>query len=216
MTRERWRQLIIAFWVVIIGMLLWQFVSYNQSMTQQAVQHPAQTQFIFLHTNAPAAAPGMSHSNTADIKQSDFTVQPNTPSTFNYTCVITLKNVGHAPATGIQVWVRPYRGTSNYDEDIGQQRTRVLDDHDPISMLGDWLSFPDLAPGESATRTDVFLNRTDAKPGSNPNPQIIFETVKPQPGAKPASSTPSTTPAPVPDATPAPATPRTHQSPAAS
>ena len=45
----------IAFWVVIGALLLWQFYAFNKRMTQSVEDHPAQTTFIFLHTNAPAA-----------------------------------------------------------------------------------------------------------------------------------------------------------------
>jgi hypothetical protein len=199
MDRNRIRQLMIAFWVFIVAMLLWQFFSYNASLTQEAITHPVQKQYFFFHTNAPAATPSMAHSDKADIVQTNYTVQPGTPSSSSFTCLVTLKNVGSKPATSIQICVRPYRGVSNYDEDVGHQRNPgTLADDDPISLFNDWLSFPDLAPGESATRSVIFTNRTDIKPGANPKPQILFETVKApaKPAAAPSAATPPATPQP--------------------
>jgi hypothetical protein len=183
------RKLIIAFWVFIGFMLIWQLYSYNQGMNQQAIDHPTQTQFIFLHTNAAPVSPRVVRSDEADVEQTSFVVQPETPSAGSFTCLVTLKNVGLSKATDIQVCVRPFRGASNFDEDVGHQTsTGPLSDDDPISRFNDWLSFPDLAPGQSDTRSINFTNRTDYNPGVNPKPQIIFKTEKtpPKPAAAPA------------------------------
>jgi hypothetical protein len=196
----RTRQLIIAFWVFIGVMLIWQLYSYNQGMEKTATDHPVQTTFIFLHTNAAPVAPSMAHSDNADIQQVNYIVQSNTPSEGSFTCLVTLKNVGGATGTGIQISVRPYRGVSNYDEDVGHQNTLVLSDDDPVSQFNAWLSFPDLAPGQSYTRPVIFTSRPDIKPGENPKPQIIFETDKtktatpPAPSESPASPSPPITP----------------------
>jgi hypothetical protein len=128
--------------------------------------------------------------------QTSFVVQPDTPATGSFTCLVTLKNIGNVKATSIQVCVRPFRGVSTIDIDVGGNRGGTLDDNNPISMISDWLSFPDLDPGESRTLSDVFLTRPDIHPGVNPRPQIIFEA------AKPDSAAPSSPEAPVaPDAT---------------
>jgi hypothetical protein len=191
------RKYIIAFWVFIGSMLAWQFYSYNKGMDQAAVEHPKQTSFIFLHTNAPAATFSSAHSNKADVQQTSFVVQQDTPSTGNFTCLVTLKNVGVVRATGIQICVRPYRGVSNYDEDVGHQANRgVLSDDDPLSQFNSWLSFPDMDPGQSITRPISFLTRPEIKAGLNPTPQILFENEK--------STTTAPAPTPV---TPAPAPP---------
>jgi hypothetical protein len=193
----RTRQLIIAFWVFIGVMLIWQLYSYNQGMEKTATDHPAQTTFIFLHTNAAPVAPSMVHSDSADIQQVDYVVQPDTPSVGSFTCLVTLKNEGGATGTSVQISVRPYRGVSNYDEDVGHQNAVVLSDDDPASQFNDWLSFPDLAPGESVTRPVIFTSRPDIKPGANPKPEIIFDTDKTKTASQAApSETPAAPPLP--------------------
>ncbi|MCE0522756.1 MAG: hypothetical protein LV480_07580 [Methylacidiphilales bacterium] len=178
---SRTRKLIIAFWVFIVCMLLWQFYTYNQGLTQAAIDHPQQEHFYFFHTNAPPAAPSTAHTSGADVEQVGFTTEQNVPAPGYFTCHVTLKNVGNAKAEAIQIMVRPFRGVSNYDQDVGQQHTIVLTDDDPISKFGDWLSFPDLAPGESSTQTISFMSRSDFQPGANPKPNILFHSEKPKP-----------------------------------
>ncbi len=210
MTRSQ--KIITAFWVFIIGMIIWSFFSYNSSLNQQAEQHPEQTKFIFLHTNAAPIAPAAAHPDKAEVQQIGYTVQMDTPSAGNFTALVTLKNVGAMPATNVQICVRPYRGATNYDEDVGHSDPRGLSDDDPLSKFNDWLSFPDLAPGESMTRPIVFTTRTEIKPGHNPKPQIVFTSDKngPKTPREPETApgtTPANTPAP-PDNT----TPHTHHS----
>jgi len=184
-----WRKLVVAFWIFFGVMVLWSFYDYNRGLTQQAVDHPVQEHFYFFHTNAPSGATAPSR-NGPDIVQTAFVVQPDTPAKGSFTCLVTLKNLGGQKATGIQVNVRPYRGTFTGDVDVGgPSRSGTLSDDDPIAQIGDWLSFPDLAPGESSTQSDVFFARSDVKPGLNPKPNIIFEAVKPAP-ATPASTPP--------------------------
>jgi hypothetical protein len=203
MTRtQKW---IVAFWVFIGVMCIWSIFSYNATLNQEAEQHPAQTKFVFLHTNAAPVAPVAARADKADVEQVHYEVQLDTPSRGSFTSVVTLKNLGTVPATNIQINIRPYRGASALDLDAGRQNAPTLSDDDPLAKFGDWLSFPDLAPGESATRTDVFVAQlTDLKPGSNAKPQIIFESDKkgPMKPRAPEAATPSTTPAPAPDTTP--------------
>jgi hypothetical protein len=175
------RRLIIAFWAFIVIMGIWEFYTYNQGVNQATLDHPQQAHFYFFHTNGPPVAPSQVHANGADVEQTAFVVQDNTPSRGNFTCLVTLKNLGNAKATGIQVNVRPYRGVSKSDDDVGRSDTTVLSDNDPTSQFGQYIPFPDLAPGESSTQSVSFLSRDDYKPGKNPNPDIIFETEKPPP-----------------------------------
>ena len=179
---SRTRKLIIAFWIFIGCMLLWQFYSYNKGLDQAAIAHPQQKQYWF--TNSVATAPAASTQPTrdgADVQQAGFSVEDNAPSTGSFTCHVTLKNRGNAKAVGIQVSVRPYRGISRGDEDAGHTDMSVLSDSDPISQFGQWVTFPDLAPGESSTQSVVFLGRTDVRPGTNPKPEIHFQTEKAKP-----------------------------------
>jgi len=176
---SRTQVLIVAFWLGIVGMLIYQFYNYNESLSQTAIDNTPQQHFYFFHTNAPAAAAPVAPRNGADVVQTKFEVQPNTPENGSFTCLVTLKNVGNQKATGVQISVRPYRGVSNVDIDVGQERGGVLPEDDPISQYNAWVDFPDLAPGESSTQSVNFLNRNDYSPGINPDPEIIFQSVKP-------------------------------------
>jgi hypothetical protein len=179
---SRTRKLIIAFWIFIGCMLLWQFYTYDRGLTQAAIEHPQQKQFWFTNSVAAApAAPTQPAHDGADVEQTGFSVEDNTPGTGSFTCHVTLKNRGNAKAVGVQVSVRPYRGISRGDEDVGHTPTGIVSDSDPISQLGQWVTFPDLAPGESSTRSVIFIGRTDVRPGTNPKPEILFQTEKAKP-----------------------------------
>ena len=175
------RKLIIAFWVFIVGMLLWQFYDYDQGFKQAAIDHPQQEHFWFTNSVAAPAAPTQAHRDGADVRQTGFSVTDNAPGAGSFTCHVTLKNEGNAKAVGIQVSVRPYRGITRGDEDVGHTDMSILSDDDPISQFGQWVSFPDLAPGESNTQDVIFIGRTDVRPGTNPNPEIQFQTEKAKP-----------------------------------
>jgi hypothetical protein len=176
------RKLIIAFWVFIICMLLWQFYDYDRGVKEAAIVHPQEEHFWFTNTVATApTAPAQAHAAGADVEQTGFSVEDNAPSTGSFTCHVTLKNKGNAKAVGIQVSVRPYRGITRGDEDAGHSAMSTLSDNDPISQFGQWISFPDLAPGESSTQNVVFVSRNDVRPGTNSNPEIQFQTEKAKP-----------------------------------
>jgi len=178
---SRARMLIISFWVFIGCMLLWQFYQYDQGLTQDAIEHPKQEHFWFTNSVANASAPaGSSQAATSgpNVQQTGFEVENNKPGTGSFTCNVTLKNVGNAKAVGVQVNVRPYRGITLGDVDVGHANMATLSDNDPVSQFGSWVNFPDLAPGESSTQAVVFTMRTDYQPGTNPNPDILFQPEK--------------------------------------
>jgi hypothetical protein len=53
------------------------------------------------------------------------------------------------------------------------------DDDDPISQLGEWVTIPDLAPGQSDSESAVFLDQPNKRPNDdNPQLEIHFEPVK--------------------------------------
>ena len=124
-------------------------------------------------------------SDGPDVQQIAYSVEENTPTSVSFTCKVTLKNVGNAKATNVQVAVRPYHGTRTDNEDVGPNTDTMtfLDDNDYRAQIVEWVTFPDLAPGESSTKSTVFLSRTDLKPGTNPKPEILFEPEKAKPPA---------------------------------
>jgi hypothetical protein len=174
------RTWIIFFWVFIVGMLVWQFYSYNQGLTKQEEEHPTQQHFFFYQTNAASLPVAPAKHADAYVEQTGFTVENDTPGRGSFTCHVTLKNNGEAKATGVQVKVRPYRGIEIGDADAGPntQNVQKLDDNDPLSQMNQWVSFPDLAPGESSTQSAVFLATGNWPPGDNPKPEIVFDTAK--------------------------------------
>jgi hypothetical protein len=194
---SRFRQLVVAFWIFIGIMLLWQFYTYNQAMNKPP-DHPAQTQFFFIHSTADsAAAPAQPVRDGAYVEQTGYTVKNDDPAPGSFTVYVTLKNTGNAKAVGVQIHVRPFRGMRLGDEDAGNSQLRIVDDNDPVARIGDWVSFPDMAPGESSTQTTTFLNTPGATPvipGVTPTgvpgqptqklvPQIVFDTEKTKPAA---------------------------------
>jgi len=162
-------------------MLLWQFYSYDQGVKQAAIIHPQQEHFYFFPSNAAPVAPAQAHRGGADVQQTQYSVENDTPGKGSMTCHVTLKNVGNAKAVGIQIFVRPFRGASNFDEDVGQSDTTPVSDDEPLGKFGQWLTLPDLAPGESSTQSVVFMSRRFVIQGTNPNPEILFQTEKAKP-----------------------------------
>jgi hypothetical protein len=187
------QKLIIAFWIFVLIMLIWQFYSYNQRVTQDAINHPQQQHFWFTNSlGGPVAPVAPTVQNGADVEQTGYTLEDNVPANGSFTIHVTLKNVGNAKATGVQIHVRPYRGMRLGDEDAGNSVLRILPEDDPLSQFGDWVDFPDLAPGESSTQSVSFLhqgNATPVIPGQTPTgvpgqkpqklkPEIVFSSEK--------------------------------------
>jgi hypothetical protein len=192
MTPTRW--LIVAFWIFIPCMLIWQAYTSEVNSERELAAHPKQEHFFF---DAPDTKPTVDpNAFAAKVLQVGFSIT-NNPMQSNFIAHVTLKNMGNAKATGIQVWVRPYRGVS-----VGGSRNgdgagaRQLPDDDPISLMGQWVSFPDLAPDESYTYDVTFISRDDVKPGANPKPQIVFESEKPQPPSDDTDTSTNTSPSP--------------------
>jgi len=189
---SRTKKLIFAFWVFIVIMLLWQFYTYNESLKRQAIDHPRQTQFFFIHTNAALVVAAPVQQTGPDVQQVGYSIEGSTPSDGNFTIHATLKNVGKTKAVAVQLHVRPYRGMRLGDEDVGNSPLRILPEDDPLSQYGTWVSFPDLAPGESNTQSVIFLDHqgaTPVVPGKSDlgvpgqpmeklTPEIIFDTAK--------------------------------------
>jgi hypothetical protein len=96
--------------------------------------------------------------------------------------------VGNVTATGLEVNVRPYRGILNGDESNGHvhvtsgggpgNNVGPIDDNDPISQYGQWVTLPDLPPGQSISDAVVFGNQPGRLPNDNPKLEIIFKPAK--------------------------------------
>jgi hypothetical protein len=182
MTPMRWA--ITLFWVFIGIMLIKQFYDYDQGRQKQLVAHPTPQHYFFNATTPPEFLPPAAknpHLRSANVHQMRYWVEDHSGSTGSFTAYVVLKNLGNAKATGIQAQVRPYRGSMMGDVDGGHSSLHALSDNDPMSQFGQWINAPDLAPGESTTQTVVFVNHPGYGPGSNPSPQILFETEKTNP-----------------------------------
>jgi hypothetical protein len=174
MTKTRW--LILLFWVVVIGMILKQCHDSDAKQQQEFQAHPAQTHFFFTPPPKPPAAP-LPPKQDADVQQTSFTVQDDTPGPGSFTCQVTVQNKGLSKAQSVQVQVRPFFGAHRDDEGGRINDTRI-NGMDPIVQTNTWVSFPDLNPGESSTQTATFLDQPHIHPGFNSQPQIKFETAK--------------------------------------
>ncbi len=173
------RMAIWAFWIFIIGMMIWEFYSYNQDLTQQAHDHPADGHFFFYHKDPKAVPkPEQMEHNGPFLTQTGFTVEPGVPNYASFTCHVTVKNIGTAKATNIQVCVRPFKGIKVGDEDLSNKPLQTLPDSDPTSLIDQWVTLPDLAPGQSASQSAVFYNKPGFNPGRNPDPLMRFEAEK--------------------------------------
>jgi hypothetical protein len=179
-----WTQrLIWAFWIFVVIMLLWQFYDYNKKISTPDPAHPTQDHYFFYMPKpggAQAAAGGPAEHDGPFVEQTGFTIEDNTPTSVSFTCHVTLKNTGKAKATGVQVEVRPYRGTLISDGDDGGARnsTATLPDTDPLAQISQWVTFPDLDPGESSTQSAVFMKQGSHEYGSNPKAEVVFEPEK--------------------------------------
>ncbi|MCE0497597.1 MAG: hypothetical protein LV481_06600 [Methylacidiphilales bacterium] len=177
-----WRRiLIVAFWTFVVVMLAWQAYNYNA----QVVTHPkpAPEQHYFYNPGLiPSSGP-----KVPDVRQTSYRVIPDSPQPGSFTVQFTIKNVGTATATNIQVKIRPYRGFIPGDPDnpppggtaSGPPIPAVpLSDNDPTSQYGQWVSMPDLAPGQSNSESAVFPNQPNMSPIDSPKLEINFSPAK--------------------------------------
>jgi hypothetical protein len=172
MTPLRW--FIVLFWVVVIFMILKGCYDSEMAREHEEQMHPpAPSGLPFPPAPQPTPPPAPTPQG-AKVVQTGCVIQFETPPG-NFTCVVTVKNIGDQKATGVQLHLRPYRGSMRGLVDIGPQRG-TLSDTDPLSQMGTWLGFPDLAPGDSATQTASFMNQPNIMPGRNPDPEIDYKT----------------------------------------
>jgi len=171
------RPFIWAFWIFVISMLIWQAYQYNQKISAPDPQHPTDAHYFFYQPNPHAAAAPVV-SDGPNVVQAAFSIQDNTPTTSNFTCNVTLKNTGKAKALNVQVRVRPYRGQPMGDTDMGRTAIVPVSDDSTLGQFGQWLEFPDLAPGESSTQSVMFVKQAGGNYGNNPSPEILFSPEK--------------------------------------
>jgi len=168
----------IIFWVFIVGMLLWQFSSYNSGLDRKLAATPKRPDHFYYNaqTLAPAVPP---KPDAADVKQVSFTTTSESPTAGSFTCHVTLKNVGNLKAINVQIQVAPYLGAilGELDGD-GRSSARSLTSNDSVTQITQWVAFPDMAPGETVTKDATFFNQTGYRPGTNYPPVITFESEK--------------------------------------
>lgn len=167
---------IVLFWIFVIVMVFKQCHDSNVQLEQQSEQTPQH--FFFSHPPEQKMRMLPVTNPDADVEQTGFTVDDNTPGQGSFTCNVTLKNIGGKTATGVQVAVRPFRGGRFGNDNVGHAPSGILSDNDPLAQLESWVAFPDLAPGEQSTQSVVFLKQVGFTPGNNPRPEIDFRTAK--------------------------------------
>jgi hypothetical protein len=179
----RGTQALYAFCALLVIILGWQFYQYSESLSQlpPGAVDPHK-RYVFIHTNGSPIPAAPAPADGAFLKQVSYEVQNGVPNSAMMTCVVRIKNTGNATATGIQVEVRPYKDSVKGDENVGGMGSdEPIAPTDPRALMSQWITFPDLAPGQSATENAVFVAQDGYNPGKNPNPQIIFQTAKPKP-----------------------------------
>jgi hypothetical protein len=166
--------------VVLGGILIKQFYDYNQNLAAAPVAAPQH--FFYNMANAPETAPAVvaPSLHAADVRQENYAAVVNA-DTSSCTATIVLKNYGNARATGIECEVRPYRGAIVGQDELGRQIMHPLSDSNALAQIAQWVTFPDLDPGEESTQTLTFFSQPGFRPGANPDPQIIFQTAKSNP-----------------------------------
>jgi hypothetical protein len=167
---------IVIFWIVVVAMVLKQCHDSNVRQDQEAEK--TQQHFFFSHPPEQKMMSAVATNPNADVEQVGFTVDADTPSQGNFTCNVTLKNIGGKTATGVQVAVRPFRGGHFGNDNVGRAPAGILSDNDPLAQQETWVAFPDLAPGEQSTQSVIFLQQVGITPGNNPRPEIDFQTAK--------------------------------------
>jgi hypothetical protein len=182
---NKWRSLVVAFWVFLAVMLAWQAYNYNNLLTAEQQAHPAVQNFY----HPPAPPPPPPKAPAADVRQVAYHVIHGSPGPGNFMVTFTVKNVGKVTATGVEVKVRPYRGIPNIDIDTSDSHAHTstvskylgpISDQDPVSQIGQWVDLPDLPPGQSSDESAVFPDRPGVDPGENAMLEITFKSLPPQ------------------------------------
>jgi len=169
-----------TFWIFIAIMLIWQFLTYNSHIDQKvAAAGPQQKHFFFNNKSKDTTAMNPAGTDRACVVQLDCRAEGGQPVKGSFTCHVMLKNIGNKKATGVIVQVSPYEGVTAGSAEDADRYARVskprLNAH-PIPHISQWVSFPDILPGQTVTKDAVFLDDPVYGPGGNPNPQIKFET----------------------------------------
>ena len=92
---------IVVFWIFVVVTMFEQCHDSNVHLEQQAEKTPQH----FFFSNPPEQKIKILPATNpdADVEQVGFSVDDNTPSQGNFTCNVTLKNMGSKMATGVQM-----------------------------------------------------------------------------------------------------------------
>jgi hypothetical protein len=77
--------------------------------------------------------------------------------------------------------VLPYQGTEDSQTQPGPDEILNSNAVDQMANNFQWVEFPDLGPGETATKTLTFPTRADARPRTSFEHKILFDTAKDNP-----------------------------------
>jgi hypothetical protein len=171
MTPTRW--LIVAFWAVLF---LVTAVYVFQGITVTTPPPPPEKHWFpppLPGSTAPTSAPD------ADVRLIHY-VPHIAPGATTFTADVIIKNFGQKKATAIQVRVQPYVGNRDTNPaQPGPDEIPAMPGGDPMANVVQWVDFPDLGPGETATQSITLTMRSDADPAQSFVPKVVFQTVKP-------------------------------------
>ncbi len=167
MTPTRWA--IAAFWTILIVMGGYYAVYY--AMLPPPPQPPEP------HWFPPAPGTPAPPAPNAEVKLMHY-VEHTTPGSAEFSVDVTVQNVGGKKATAVQVTVHPYVG--NTDVDKSQNGPDEIPNQmggDPMRLVVQNLSYPDLDPGQSATQSFTLPMRSDADAAQRDDKaQVVFQT----------------------------------------
>ena len=168
MTTTRW--MIAAFWAVMIVIGLTYAVESILAPPPKVV--PEKHWFP-----APLPSANAASSASADVRMTHYIESSAGISTFNVE--VTLKNFGRKKATGVQIKIFPYTvgSDTNVEPHVHGPDEMPLThgQGDILQTAFQYITFPDIAPGDSSTQTVSLPNRSDADPSdSQPKPEIQF------------------------------------------
>jgi hypothetical protein len=172
MTPTRW--LIVAFWVVVLGMCAKGVYDYNNQLDNT----PKAPERHWFPAPLPSNIPPQSEN--ADVRLVRYVVH-EAPQATSFTVDLVLENYGKKKAVGIQVRLLPYHGIDATSKEQGPDEVANPHAADSMATSYQWTDFQDLNPGETGTKTLTFPERSDAEPRVSYQPQITFETSKDNP-----------------------------------
>ena len=115
----------------------------------------------------------------ADVVEQAWVVNRDVPGMV--TIQLTLKNRGGATARGVQAFIAPYLGAIPGSDGINMRAKSISTTADsPLGQIGQWVSYGDIAAGQTATSSAQFAAQPGVDPvPSNTHPKLLYTSSQP-------------------------------------